>query len=480
MNLVKLDNQLPRSAPEAQGIRPASIQDFLEAAAELSLELHSFMLVRHGNVVAEAWWAPYGPARPHLLHSLSKSFTSTAIGLALAEGRLSLDAPVVSFFPEDAPAQVSSHLAAMQVRHLLSMSTGHDVDTTAFMHRRGDGNWIQAFFSVPVAYAPGTFFLYNSGATFMLSAIIQKVTGMRLLDYLQPRFLDPLGIREPRWEVSPQGINTGGWGMSVKTEDIVRFGQLYLQKGHWHGQQIVPEAWVAEASTSHISNGRNPASDWEQGYGYQFWRCRHNAYRGDGAFGQYCVVMPEQDAVVAITSSVNNMQTVLDLIWEHLLPAMDSPHPLTAQPEANAKVEHQVYNLALLPPTGAPSSPMAASVTGRTYMLQVNEMQMETVSFEFSDSACSVTCRGTQGVQRFTCGIGAWREDTFALPLHSPHVAASGVWTAPDTFVITLRYYETPSTYKMVCQFVENRLSVDIDIKFSLMPWNCLLTGSQM
>ena len=280
--------------------------------------MNSFMLVRHGHVVAEGWWAPYGPDAPHSLYSLSKSFTSTAVGLAIAEGKLSVDDEVLKFFPEDAPAEPGSNLKAMRVSDLLRMSTGHQVEP----QRPPDKAWTKTFLAQPVPFKPGTHFLYNTSATYMLSAIVQKATGMTVLDYLRPRLFDPLGIEHPTWETSPQGISTGGFGLSIRTEDIARFGQLYLQKGKWNGKQLVPAAWVEAATARQTSNGSNPKSDWDQGYGYQFWRCRHGAYRGDGAFGQFCIVMPEQDAVIAITSGVKDMQAVLNLVWDKLLPAM--------------------------------------------------------------------------------------------------------------------------------------------------------------
>ena len=299
-----MKNRLPRSTPESQGISSSAILTFVEAVQDQIHEFHSFMLMRHGQVVAEGWWSPYAPEKQHMLFSLSKSFTSSAIGLAVGEGRLSIDDRVLSFFPEDAPAEISPNLAAMRVRHLLSMSTGNADDTMLPLHQREDGDWVKAFLACPVEYEPGTHFLYNTGASFMLSAIIQKITGMKLIDYLTPRLFEPLGIEGAWWEELPKGINTGGFGLNVKTEDIACFGQTYLQKGKWNGKQILSEAWVELASSKHISNGSDPERDWEQGYGFQFWRCRHNAYRGDGAFGQYCIVMPDQDAVLAITSGV--------------------------------------------------------------------------------------------------------------------------------------------------------------------------------
>src|SRR5262249_20696480 len=286
---------LPRSDPEAQGVSSAAILAFVEAADKDIDALHSVMLVRHGNVVAEGWWSPYDADTPHALFSLSKSFTSTAVGLAVAEGKLSVDDEVLKFFPDDAPAEPSDKLKAMRVSDLLRMSTGHQAEPSL----RTEEPWTKVFLAQPVPNKPGTHFLYNTPATYMLSAIVQKATGTTVLDYLRPRLFEPLGIEHPTWGASPQGITLGGYGLSIRTEDIARFGQLYLQRGKWQGKQLVPEAWVEAATARQTSNGSNPKSDWDQGYGYQFWRSRHGAYRGDGAFGQFCVGLPEQDAVIA-------------------------------------------------------------------------------------------------------------------------------------------------------------------------------------
>lgn len=294
-------NPLPRSTPADQGVSARGIAAFIDALAARSLQVHGCMILRHGYVIAEGWWQPYAADMPHMLFSLSKSFTSTAVGLAVHEGRLSVEDPVTSFFPEDLPESIGPNLAAMRVRHLLMMGTGHDKDTTPRLRQAGSDNWVRGFLGLDVEHAPGSKFVYNSGASYMLSAIVQKVTGLTLLDYLTPRLFGPLGIDGATWESSPQGINAGGWGLSLTTEGIARFGQLYLQQGRWHGEQLVPEAWIREATSPQISNGAGGSSDWAQGYGYQFWRCRHNIYRGDGAFGQYCIVMPEQDAVIAMT-----------------------------------------------------------------------------------------------------------------------------------------------------------------------------------
>lgn len=317
-------DSFPRSSPESQGVSSRAILAFLQAADTNINTMHSFMIVRHGRVIAEAWWKPEAPDKPHILNSLSKSFTSTAIGLAIHEGKLSLNDPVLKFFPEDAPADPSENLKAMTVRDLLTMTCGHETEPKA---DRG-GPSVKKFLAHPVVYKPGTHFLYNTMGAYTLSSIITKATHQTTLEYLTPRLFQPLGIDTPRWDQSPEGNSLGGYGLYLRTEDIAKFGQLYLQKGKWRGKQIVPREWVEEATRKQVRNDEEGhakmGEDWKQGYGYQFWRCQHNAFRGDGAGGQFCVVMPDQDAVVAITADHANMQMELNDIWNYLLPAFEA------------------------------------------------------------------------------------------------------------------------------------------------------------
>ncbi|MDR2911790.1 MAG: beta-lactamase family protein [Alistipes sp.] len=319
------EGNLPRAEASNADFDPAGLADFEAAfrAAE-GLEIHSVMVLHHGRVVAEKWYAPGAPDVPHVMHSVSKSFTATAVGFAVAEGLVKLDDKVASFFPDKVPAAPSPHLSTMTVRNLLTMSTGQLEQPS-----RAGQDWIADFLAAPIDDTPGANFRYNSMATFMLSAIVQKVTGQKIVDYLQPRLFGPLAFTGYHWEESPDGINVGGWGLYIKTEDMAKFGQLFLQNGVWNGEQLLPAGWVEEASTAKIASGPagnetlvNPDSDWTQGYGYQMWRSRHGAYRADGANGQYIIVIPDSDAVVAITANVRNMQSEIDLVWDHLLPAL--------------------------------------------------------------------------------------------------------------------------------------------------------------
>ncbi len=370
---------LPRSAPESQGVSSAAILDFVKAADQQSDSLHSFMLLRHGKVVSEGWWAPYNPNSRHELYSLSKSFTSTAVGLAIAEGKLSLDDEVAKFFPDDMPADPSPQLKAMRVRDLLAMSTGH---TTEPKLGKADV-WTKVFLGHPVTHKPGTYFMYNTPSTYMLSAIVQKQTGSSTLEFLTPRLFEPLGIVEPTWGTSPQGISLGGYGLNLRTEDIAKFGQLYLQRGRWGDKQIVPAEWIDLATSRQVSNGSNPASDWEQGYGYQFWRCRYGNYRGDGAFGQYCIVLPKQDAVVAITSGTKDMQAVLNLVWNKLSPAFQD-HPLDANPVVAQQLQDTLAKLRIPTPTGEATSALLSKIDKKRFVLPKNDRSLDGIALEQS------------------------------------------------------------------------------------------------
>jgi CubicO group peptidase (beta-lactamase class C family) len=330
------DLELPRSTPEKQGVDAAGITAFVDAVASVpEIELHSLMVLRHGHVVAEAWWDPYRPQEPHLLYSLSKSFASTALGFAVAEGLVDLDATVLSYFPELDAEVTDERSRSIRVRHVASMASGHTEDTIDQAWRVGDGDILRGFLLLPPQAEPGSVFEYNQPCTFAVAAIVQRVSGVPLTEYLRPRLFDPLGIGPVGWLTDGRGREVGFSGLFVPTEAIAKLGQLYLQNGEWNGRRLLSAEWVAEASRSHVVPDRD-TPDWSQGYGFQFWLSRYG-YRGDGAFGQFMVILPEADAVVAITSQSPDMQGVLDAVWTHLLPALSAAPasaddaPLTSQ-----------------------------------------------------------------------------------------------------------------------------------------------------
>lgn len=461
---------LAPATPESQGVSSQAILDFIQAAeAEQPDALHSFIFVRHGRNIAQGWWDPYNPDSPHLLYSLSKSFTSTAIGLAVSEGLVSLHDPVISFFPEQTPEEPSENLQQMRIIDLLRMTTGHATDSYGRIQGHPDG-WVTGFLSLPVEHKPGTIFIYNTGATYMLSAILQKVTGETLIQFLQPRLFEPLDIDTPFWQSDPEGINLGGTGLFVKTMDIAKFGQMLLQKGSWNGRQIVPVDWVEMATSLQTSNGSNPNSDWGQGYGFQFWQCRNNAYRGDGAFGQYCIVIPKEDAVLAITSGSGDMQGILNLVWAHLLPALQE-QALPENPEAHRLLVAKTQDLIMTPVEGSPESGISASVSGKRYEITENAMDFEAIQFDLNSDEKTILMWSGDHELQIPLGYGDWENGEMNIQrLGVVPVAASGAWTDENTFRLTAYNYESPHAVTYDFHFEDNELMIDSEVNVAFGP----------
>ena len=475
----------PLSSPEAEGVSAAGIDSFLTAAANSPHEFHSIMILRHGKVIAQGWWNPYAPQLRHSLYSCSKSFTSTAVGFAVSEKLLSVNDKVISFFPNSLPDTIKPYLAQLTVKDLLMMSAGQQPDpTTVIPFTTVD--WIKAFLATPIVHQPGTQFLYNTMATFTLSAIVQKVTGKKVVDYLKPRLFDPLGIKGEDWEINENGINTGGWGLRLKTEDLAKMGQFYLQKGVWNGKQLLPAAWVKDATTFKIdqapgvAQSKRDSSDWMQGYCFQFWRCRHNAFRADGAFGQYIVVMPDQDAVIAITSESPDMQGELNLVWKYLLPAMH-PQALPANVAEDEALSRHLAGLSLPPLKNNTAVSNISNINNRAFTFQPNKLNINSISFNFTGKVCAVTLKKDSAVYHFNFDSGKWlpgetnmqgpglllgaKEDVSFLQPYK----IDGSYNMPDnnTLQLKLRYIESPHTETITCHFNGNTINATVAYSFN-------------
>ena len=457
---------LPRSTPEQQGISSDGISKFIAAANASGIGWHSFMLLRHGHVVAEGWWKPFEPGYRHTLYSLSKSFTSTAVGLLVTEGKLDVEMPVAGFFKDELPADPSAMLQQMKVKHLLTMNTGHAEDTMPKLRASADA-WTKTFLAQPVNFEPGTHFLYNTGASYMLGAIVYKLTGETLAAYLAPRLFAPLGITGYDWETSPQGLNTAGYGLRIKTEDIARFGQMYLQKGTWNGKQILPEAWVT-AATSYQTKSQEGNGDWSQGYGYQFWRCKPGGYRGDGAYGQYCIVMPEHDAVLAVTSESWNMQESMNIVWQNILPAMEDQK----LPENNAAaraLKAALGQLVLPVPKGSTTSPTIQQYNNKTFRFSKNDFAVTAITFNFTADGCRCSISTDHGNKQINCGWENWQTNNdsalYAFPvpgrIHVPaKIAGTATWVNDNMLQIDSRFVEAMHGDTIQCQFTDSNLEL--------------------
>lgn len=479
VSLQVVSQPLPRSTPESQGVSSKGIMEFLDAIASSKHEMHSIMIVRNGKVIAEGWWSPYRPDLKHTLYSLSKSFTSTAVGFAVTEKKITVSDKVISFFPDKLPQTVSENLSQLTVKDLLSMSAGQAPDPSFAIALSED--WIKTFFSTPILNKPGSEFLYNSMATYMLSAIVQKVTGKKIIDYLKLRLFDPLGIKGMDWETDPHGINVGGWGLRVKTEDIAKFGQLYLQKGKWNGKQIIPAAWVEEATTFKVDNApgmeqiRKDSSDWRQGYCYQFWRSRNNSYRGDGAFGQYALVLPEHNTVIAITSETTDMQGELDLVWKYILPALKTDKATLNKADA-ITLKKRLTTLNLDLPIKADTSFHEPMLKARTFKMESNSKNIEAISFASTGKILSVTIKNNKGSFPVSFGAGRWIEGKTNLlgptlvegaknhfvGLPASQIAGAYSWKEKNVVEAQLRYIDSPHTLYLTFTFDGDNVTVDL------------------
>ncbi|HEY4248819.1 MAG TPA: serine hydrolase [Lacunisphaera sp.] len=459
-----------RSSPEAEGIDSAGVLALVDDLEKNVDAVHSLVLVRHGKVVAEGWWSPYAADDVHILYSVTKSFTATAVGLAAAEGLLDVNDRVISFFPEIAPAKPSEHLKAMRIRDLLRMNSGHQDDTIDRLRTHTDGQWRRAFLGLPVENKPGTRFVYNSGGAYMLAAIVQKVSGQTVEAFLTPRLFSPLGINRHPWYLSDEGVALGDGGLSLTTEDLAKFGQLYLQKGLWHGKRVLPEQWVEAAGSLQTSNGGDPASDWDAGYGYQFWRNRTTGYRADGAQGQFCLILPEYDVVLAITSGTGNTKGILDAVWSRLLPAL-RVNALPDNAAVEAKLTRRLESLALPIVDGVDSTPRAKEVSGRTYVFSENEQGIQTVRLDLGGANPVITFKDKDGIHPISCGLGRWLRGTTTFRKRISHMwdagqqgmAACAAWTDVDAFTAKFCFDETPFIITARLKFEGDHLLLNID-----------------
>lgn len=455
---------LPRGAPGDFGVSADAVLAFLDDVSAAGLEMHSFMLMRRGHVVAEGFWWPYAPDRIHITHSLTKSVTSVAVGLALAEGRFGLDDKVASFFPQYVPADASDNLKAMTVRNLLTMETGHDHETSGSLWRPIQTSWVAEFFKIPVAQAPGTHFQYTSAATYMLSAIVSRTTGTSMADYLRPRFFAPLGIDHWQWDTSPGGITPGANGLSWTTDSSLKLGALHANHGLWNGTRILPEQWVRDATT------RRSAGENDEGYGYQWWMGPGSAYYALGLFTQLAIVFPEHDAVLAIFSAIDGSKKLKPLVWKHFPAAFgNGMGNLEALRERTA-------GLRVLPELSPTSSPRAAGLRGQQLTLAANDQSAEWVSFEIRDKAVFYRLKDANGEHVIAAGLGNYLEQETSMTgarLHHEYrpnrqrVIAGARWRSPDVLEMTWQFVETSFRDTVVCTFSKSGVAIDRSVNIN-------------
>ena len=402
------DDGLSRSTPEQQGVPSETIARFFEQVQEKGYELHGLMMLRHGKVIAEHWWQPYAPQYQHAMYSATKTFTGTAIGFAVQEELLDIEDKVISFFPELLPDTISPQLNELAVKHLLTMSVGH-----ASTRYAGSGeSQVRSFLATSFAHEPGTSFAYNITASHMLSHILAKVTGMSIHEYLKPRLLEPLGIKDVVWEMDNDGIPMGNGGSHMRTSDLAKMGLFLLNKGKWNGKQLLNPEWIEAAATPHIFQHpewtaeqiANAADDQAQGYGYQIWMGRNNSYRAIGGQNQLIMVIPEYDFILVCHSQIGDEAGFNSLIYDMLGDMSDKK--LKADNAFDLNAEIAGYEIKR-PFEGTTVNKVTMST--RRYQMEENTKGIDNVLFRFDASGnCYLTFVSDSAIHNIPFGLDNW------------------------------------------------------------------------
>ena len=463
---------LQRSTPAAEGISTQAVINMMDSLMALpECDIHHVMVLRHGKVVAELHPSPFRAEDSHTLYSASKTFTALAVGCAIDDNLLRLTDRVMTFFPDKRSDRVSDNMADMTVRDLLMMASGMKSDWTM---RNNSTDWVKDWLAKSVDDKPGTVFQYDSMCSFMLSAIVQRVTGQTMLEYLQKKLFAPMHITVADWETSPDGINTGGWGLRVQAETMAKLGLLLLNKGNWNGQQLVSADYVTEACSRLIDGGAKetvPPTDGNQGYGYQVWQSKWpGSYRADGAMGQYTVVVPQEDLVVVILGMKLYGHEELACIWNQLMPGITNA-PL--QPEK--KLQNRLVKLCtaakLSLPKGKSTTKKAKAYMGKQLQLTNNRFGLKWLAVD--GSALQLAREdGTQ--EQWIMGCGRWQYNTMTgFPYYSINAihrmlgfshgftaAAAYAWTSPMVLEIRIHYVDWISGMRFVIDFDKNEVTL--------------------
>ena len=464
-----MSNAIERATkPSEVGVSSRVVKEFLSDAMNMGYEFHSLMVIRHGKVAVEWYNEPYNKDTPQAVYSVSKSFTSTAIGFAISEGLISLDTKVVDIFPDYPPKKADARFDKLTVRNLLKMSSGKQ---PSFLSDKGKVDWIEDYINSPWTFEPGEKFLYINENIFMLSAIINRVAGMSMREYLRPRLFEPLGIDFPFWETDRNGVEAGGWGLYLKTEDIAKLTLCYQQKGKYKGVQVIPEEWAVEATKKQIDNSQNrPGTDASFGYGYCFWKnsIDEDSFRADGMFSQFGIGIPEYDATVVVTSAVTDETGCLDYLFKYFPRAFQETdeeevavenscvEPLFESDRADIeKVVRDRYikfrKKFMLNLTGFQVSVLPMAVT---YMLTDKPGNIDMVKFDFKDKEC--TMEWTEGTEtnKIALGLdGRYRYSEITLGKIKFTVCGNAFWLDDESLLVTIRPIQTVAKRSLIFEF---------------------------
>lgn len=467
--------KLKRTSLEIANIKKEGVEAFFDAVEKRGIELHDFMLLRGPYVCYEAQWTPYRKEDLHMLYSLSKAFTAIGIGFAVQEGLLKTEDNVYSFFQDELETEgvpIGEKAKRIKIEHLLTMTTGQ-TEEPPILNYEFEGNWAAQFLKIEPEHEPGTAFFYDTTATYMLSALLTKVTGEKLVDYLKPRFLEPLHIESYAWDTSPQGNSLGGIGFNVTIETIAKLGVFLLQEGKWQGKQLLDASWMKRMTSNLIRSVGGDVYDdgdnWGYGYGYQIWQCiPDGVYRGDGAYGQFAIVAPRENVVIATFTGTEDMGGLMDEMWKHLLPAC-----LPVENEMLREADSEKRTFAVPFPKGTDEMP---EDFGGTYELVENEEGIQKIQMDLDEkNVLSITCFLKD--ERVCClkyGYQNWQENRIPGVRYASYYTCGDICTAQtagawgwddDHLNLKLCYLNGPLCVHTQMRFSEGRFKIEVQKK---------------
>lgn len=442
---------LPICKPENMGIKSSHIVNFINRLKSYRLNMHSYLIIKNGCIISEGYWQPFYEGKLHRMYSVSKTFTSAAIGLLIDEGKISIDDKVIDYFKDKLPENVHPYTAEMTIRDLLIMATPYTSPTYGLQYK----DWAWTFFNTAPSHPAGTIFAYDTSGSFILDVIVERVTGKPFLDYMREKMLDELGFSADTWCVkSPEGYSWGGSGVMCTTRDLAKFALLFLQEGQWNGKQLLSKEYIKAAVSRQIDNKTDGWGDEATGgfgYGYQIWRTRNDSYSFIGMGDQLAICVPEHELVFVCTADNQGYSSSRNLIynslWDEIIDKIDKN-------ENNSEEETDYNNLIklntslkALPVPGSPDSPVQDKINNKIYKLNQSHSRMEYAKLSFSENGGVWSYKNESGECTIDFGIGCYKYgifpnknyfgDTIGVPRNSGYeYMASGAWTEENKFVL--------------------------------------------
>lgn len=369
------------------------INHFFALLQQRHIECHAINIYQNGKILLEKAFKPFDPYQLHPLYSVTKSFTSMAIGFLEEEGKLILDDSWISYFPEYVSYLADEKFQEVTIRHLLTMSLGQDSEIEIV----GDDDWVKVVLGKEIVYEPGTVFLYNSYCSHLLSALVTKLTGLSMKDYLRSRLFEPLNIYHFLWEEDLYGRTLGGYGLHLSVHDLMKFGICCLHHGVYEDKQILPASWLSKATSFQMPTANSypiERSENRQGYGYHFWMCTHGGYRCSGLHGQLCFIQPENDLVIAMQNATTGSQAVLDCLFEAMENVQVHPAPK--------------YELALL--KGEAKSTVLAPWLNDVYLAAANYFGIQSIQMLEKDGLLKIRLERNHHLYEITAAYQTWHK----------------------------------------------------------------------